>query len=78
VAGDRGGAVGPQTFTLRTIADRVAAVGDLWAQVEAARQSLRAPLAALETLLTENDWKESMAATTPPPDVAQAAREDEE
>jgi bifunctional non-homologous end joining protein LigD len=57
-------AVGPQTFTLRTIADRVAAVGDLWAQVEAARQSLRAPLAALETLLTENDWKESMAATT--------------
>jgi len=57
-------AVGPRTFTLGTIADRIAAVGDLWSGLENERRSLREPLAALEAMLTEDDWKESMAATT--------------
>jgi bifunctional non-homologous end joining protein LigD len=34
------GAAGPQTFTLRTMAARVAAVGDLWAEMSAHRQQL--------------------------------------
>jgi bifunctional non-homologous end joining protein LigD len=59
-------AVGPRTFTLRTMAARIAEVGDLWGGLEAEgrRRSLHEPLAALEQLLTEDDWKESMAATT--------------
>ena len=58
------GEVGPQTFTLRTMADRIADVGDLWSELERQRRSLDEPLAALERLLTDDDWAESMAATT--------------
>ena len=68
------GAVEPRTFTLRTMPDRIAAVGDLWKDVEAQPFSLRAPLAALERLLTEDDWKESMAATTRRPTSRKATR----
>ncbi len=35
------GEVAPQTFTLRTIADRIDAVGDLWADMRKHRYSLR-------------------------------------
>jgi bifunctional non-homologous end joining protein LigD len=59
-----GGSVGPRTFTLRTMADRIAAVGDLWLAMPDRRHSLRGPMAALERLLTEQDWKEALAATT--------------
>ena len=38
-----GGDVGPQTFTLRTMADRIARVGDLWGDLHAGGQSLRGP-----------------------------------
>jgi bifunctional non-homologous end joining protein LigD len=58
------GSVGPRTFTLRTMAARIAEVGDLWVGMHEGRQSLKAPLAKLEGWLTEADWKEAMAATT--------------
>jgi bifunctional non-homologous end joining protein LigD len=58
------GAVGPRTFTLRTIAARLAEVGELWHELEAAPASLERPLRALSDLLTEEDWAESAAATT--------------
>jgi bifunctional non-homologous end joining protein LigD len=58
------GAAGPRTFTLRTMGARVQEVGDLWAGMNEKRFSLDGPLAALERLLTEKDWKEAMAATT--------------
>jgi bifunctional non-homologous end joining protein LigD len=69
-------AVGPRTFTLRTMAERIAAVGDLWGGLEGEgeRRSLRAPLAALDKLLTEEDWKESWAATTRRPTSRKAGR----
>jgi bifunctional non-homologous end joining protein LigD len=35
------GDVGPQTFTLRTMADRVAKVGDLWADMKKRKRSLK-------------------------------------
>jgi bifunctional non-homologous end joining protein LigD len=35
------GSVGPRTFTVRTMADRVGAVGDLWAGIHASRQNLK-------------------------------------
>jgi bifunctional non-homologous end joining protein LigD len=57
-------AVAPRTFTLRTMPARIAAVGDLWSGIERRRCSLGAALKTLEGLLTDDDWKEAMAATT--------------
>jgi bifunctional non-homologous end joining protein LigD len=42
-----GGSVGPQTFTLRTMRDRVAEVGDLWADMHSKASSLRKAMAKL-------------------------------
>jgi bifunctional non-homologous end joining protein LigD len=56
--------VGPRTFTLRGMAARIAEVGDLWLGIDDRRHSLRGPMAALEKLLTEADWKEALAAST--------------
>jgi bifunctional non-homologous end joining protein LigD len=58
------GAVAPRTFSLRTLAARLAEVGDLWRDIEGARAALDGPLRALEGLLSAEDWKESAAATT--------------
>ena len=58
------GAVGPRTFTLRMMGERIREVGDLWAGMNEKRFSLDGPLASLERLLTEKDWKEAMAAST--------------
>ena len=44
------GSVGPQTFNLRNMAERLAAVADLWA--DAKGLSLRGPMAKLRTLHT--------------------------
>src|SRR4029079_8804516 len=69
-------AVGPRTFTLRTIADRVSEVGDLWKDIEGRRTSLRGPMEALERLLTEKDWKDATAATTRRPTSRKGAPKD--
>jgi bifunctional non-homologous end joining protein LigD len=42
------GAVGPRTFTLRTMPARLDAVGDLWADVAKGARSLKKALAALD------------------------------
>jgi len=42
------GEVGPRTFTVRTMADRVAAAGDLWSDMDAHKKSLRPARAKLE------------------------------
>jgi len=54
----------PRTFTLRTMTKRLAQVGDLWQDIERQARSLGEPLAALERLLTPDDWKEAHSATT--------------
>src|SRR4030095_16363140 len=41
------GAVGPQTFTLRTIAERVMKAGDVWADLYSQGQSLAAAMSRL-------------------------------
>src|SRR5688572_23665421 len=41
------GAVGPQTFMLRNMADRVGRVGDLWADIATGARSLRRAMAQL-------------------------------
>jgi bifunctional non-homologous end joining protein LigD len=67
-------AVAPRTFTLRTMPARIAAVGDLWSGIERRRCSLGAALKTLEGLLTDDDWKEAMAATTRRPTSRKANR----
>jgi bifunctional non-homologous end joining protein LigD len=44
------GEVGPKTFTLRTMAQRVAATGDLWADMLKIKKSLVRPIARLRKL----------------------------
>ena len=68
------GAVGPQTFTLRTMSARIAEVGDLWREMYDRRHSLREPTAGLERLLTDADWKEALAASTRRPTSRRRAR----
>jgi bifunctional non-homologous end joining protein LigD len=45
-----GGAVGPATFTVRTMGERVAAVGDLWSDLDGQKRSLRRARTRLEGL----------------------------
>jgi bifunctional non-homologous end joining protein LigD len=58
------GLAGPQSFTLRTMAERIERVGDLWAQLHDQPQTLAAAIARLDALLSPDDWSESMAAIT--------------
>ena len=44
------GEAAPATFTLRTMADRVATSGDLWADMRRRKRSLRQPIERLERL----------------------------
>jgi bifunctional non-homologous end joining protein LigD len=44
------GAVGPKTFTLRNMAARIKAVGDLWAGMRRRQRSLQRPMRALQSL----------------------------
>ena len=44
------GEVGPRTFTLRNVAQRVAEVGDLWADLLKKKRSLRRPIERLKKL----------------------------
>jgi bifunctional non-homologous end joining protein LigD len=45
------GDAGPQTFTLRTMSARVAAVGEVWAEMLGQEQSLRSAMDRLEAIL---------------------------
>jgi bifunctional non-homologous end joining protein LigD len=56
------GQVAPQTFTLRTMAERVASVGDLWANLYERPWSLDQPLERLGKLLSDDDWQEALVA----------------
>ncbi len=59
------GAVMPQTVTLRTMAERIEAVGDLWADLRRRRRSLRRPIERLRRLLgdawVEEPWASQQA-----------------
>ncbi len=44
------GEVGPRTFTLRTMAGRIADVGDLWSDLRRRKRSLRRPMEKLRRL----------------------------
>lgn len=47
------GDVGPRTFTLRTMAQRISAVGDLWSDMLKKKRSLKRPIERLRKLSTD-------------------------
>jgi bifunctional non-homologous end joining protein LigD len=47
------GEVGPQTFALRTMARRIADVGDLWSDMRKRKRSLRRPMEQVRRLLAK-------------------------
>ena len=59
-----GGIVGPRTFTLRTMAARIRDVGEIWSGMDDRRCSLHDATAKLQTMLTDADWREALAAST--------------
>jgi bifunctional non-homologous end joining protein LigD len=54
----------PQGVTLRTMPERVAHVGDLWAELYAHGHSLEGPLERVQAMLSPEEWDESLAAIT--------------
>jgi len=70
-----GGTVGPRTFTLRTMAARIAEVGELWSDLDARRSSLGEAHTRLRAMLTEAEWNEALAASTRRPVSRKAPRD---
>jgi bifunctional non-homologous end joining protein LigD len=68
------GVVGPRTFTLRSMAERIASVGDLWADMQAHPQSLGDARERLRALLTDADRAEARAASRRRPGSRKATR----
>jgi bifunctional non-homologous end joining protein LigD len=56
------GEVEPRAFGLRTMADRIEKVGDLWADMRGREQSLESPMQKVRALLTDQEWLEAQAA----------------
>jgi bifunctional non-homologous end joining protein LigD len=69
-----GGTVGPRTFTLRTMAARLAEVGELWSGMVHRGCSLVDATAKLRAMLTDADWSEALAASTRRPVSRRAPR----
>jgi bifunctional non-homologous end joining protein LigD len=59
-----GGQVGPGTFRLRTMAARIGEAGELWSGMADRGCSLGGARAMLQTMLTDADWSEALAAST--------------
>jgi bifunctional non-homologous end joining protein LigD len=58
------GSIQPQSFGVRSMADRLAEVGDLWAELHAHPHSLAPALERLLSQLSEADWEQAHAAST--------------
>jgi bifunctional non-homologous end joining protein LigD len=56
--------IAPQTVSLRTMGERLARVGDLWADLPGRGQSLARPMEQLQAMLSADDWNQAMAAST--------------
>lgn len=58
------GQVEPQSFRLRTMAQRLDQVGELWQKLYESARPLDAAVTRLDALLSSEDWDESLAAVT--------------
>jgi bifunctional non-homologous end joining protein LigD len=56
--------IGPQDIRLRTMAERLARTGDIWADLLTHEQPLAGALDRVESMLTEQDWRDAHAAST--------------
>jgi bifunctional non-homologous end joining protein LigD len=56
------GAVGPQTFTLKTMPQRLDEVGDLWAELHQSPVSLSSPVQRVRALVPEESLRAAMGA----------------
>lgn len=68
------GQVGPRTFTLRNLPERLAQLGDVWSNLAARPLSLTHSVAKLATLLTVDDLAQSRAASVRRPKPRNAPR----
>jgi bifunctional non-homologous end joining protein LigD len=68
--------VAPQSFTLRNMTERLAAVGDLWSELASAGQALAQPAERLRSLITPEELAAAFAAGTrrPAPRKTAAAK----
>ncbi len=64
--------IGPRSFGLKTMGERLARVGDLWAELHGHPQSLARPLERLRGMLSDADWDQSRAAATRKPRARKA------
>jgi len=69
-----GGTVGPRTFTLHTMAARIGEVGELWSGMGDRRCSLREAATKIQTMLTDADLSEALAASRRRPVSRRAPR----
>jgi bifunctional non-homologous end joining protein LigD len=58
------GRIHPQSFSLQTMGQRMDQVGELWEELYANPQPLDGAITRLATLLSPEDWDESLAAVT--------------
>ena len=56
------GSAAPQSFTLRSMRDRLERVGDLWKNLSERGQSLHAPIERLRGLVSDDAWRGGVAA----------------
>jgi bifunctional non-homologous end joining protein LigD len=68
------GLIGPQTLALRTMTERLARVGDLWADLHTQKQSLARAIAQLRGMLSAEDRDRALAASTRKPRARRAPR----
>lgn len=68
------GAVGPRTFTLCTVPERLARAGDAWATLHERPLALGAAVATLTTLVTEDDLAAAHAASVRKPKARKSPR----
>jgi bifunctional non-homologous end joining protein LigD len=68
------GAARPQLWTLRSMAERLASVGDLWAGLGEQPCSLHEPFAKIRAQLSDQDWQEAHAARVRKPKSRSAPR----
>jgi bifunctional non-homologous end joining protein LigD len=66
------GKVGPRTFTLRNVPERLAEVGDVWSTLGARPLSITRSIETLATLLTDEDLAQSHAASVRRPKARKA------
>jgi len=68
------GSISPHSLTLKTMGKRLAEQGDLWIDLERSAEALGEAEKRLDAMLTEDDWREAVSATTRRPGSRKAKK----